>query len=103
MKEIGILLEKLNEKIKPLLPEVELEVNEEIKFIHKQKEEYYLRKKSRKNEDVIFVKEFENKIELKLDYLMNPFTEKYFLLLLESYKEINPESANYYMKMYKEM
>jgi hypothetical protein len=103
MKEIGILLEKLNENVKSLLPDVESAINEEIKFIHEQKEEYYLRKKSGKNEDMIFVKEFENKIELNLDYLMNPFTEKYFLLLLENYKEISPESANYYMKMYKEM
>lgn len=103
MKEIEILLEEFNEMIKPLLPVIESEVNERIKFIHEQKEEYHLRKKSGKKEDIIFVKKFENTIELNLDYLMNPLTEKYFLLLLESYKEINLESADDYMNMYKEM
>lgn len=101
-KIINSIKESL-EAIPPLLPGVEKEVDQIIEFLQEHKVEYLIKKESKNPKDVQYIKEFDNKVEYELDFLNNPFVEKYFFKALYYWGELNKESAKYYKESFKDL
>jgi len=72
-----------------------------IKFL---KDSSYIEKiNSDSIEDKKYIKRINNKIELHLNYLLNPFIKNSFNNLVNYWKKPNPDSANYCKKEFKEL
>lgn len=85
-------LESIIERINSLIPELEKETNQLIEFIKNNKKNYTNKKT---------IEQINRYVEYELDFLMNPFTEKQFYKTLSHWEKLNPESANDYKKLYK--
>ena len=97
-KEENIIY-KFNKTIESLLPKIEKETNEFIEFIEKNKIDYFIKKAINNKK---YLSDFDNIIEYRLDYLMTPYTKKFFDKILYYWEELNPKSAKDYKKFYNE-
>ncbi len=93
-------IEKNQKAIEKLIPKVEKETNEFVKFIEKNKTNYFIKKEIGNKK---YLKDFEKIIEFRLDFLNFPEAKKFFYKVLYYWHELNPESAKFYENLYKEM
>ena len=106
MKERKNLMKIVNyfsKNINDMIPEVDKEVSRLTGFLEKNKIDLIVAKNS---EEDLYQKKFQkikNMIELNLDYLTTPYTEKQFYRLLFYWEKIDSESAKDYKNFFKEL
>jgi len=92
-----------NKKFKDKLPEINKEVDEIINFLKTEKNNYILGRESSSLEDKKYIDKVDNKIELYLDYLMNPYISNEFNRIIKYWEPLNPESADDYKEMFNQL